>query len=142
MKLCGQCKDRCYCSAECQRLDWKTHKSSCSTGPKLCQPLGKGIDPAEQFAENHLCQYVPIAGKGAGVVARDFIPTGEIIVQDQHLLCISGEELGLSDIWSDSNHPVVKFDRQHALIKEKFQRLSETDQAKAWSHPSPKISLS
>ena len=133
IKLCGQCKNRCYCSAECQRLDWKTHKSSC---PKSCQRLGKGLDPVELFVESPYCRYVPIPGKGAGVVAKDFIAAGEIIIQDEPLLCISGEELGLSDICSETNRPAVKFDRQHALINEKFQRLSETDQAKVGSNGS------
>ena len=75
VKLCGRCKDRCYCSAECQRADWKTHKTSCCKN--ICQQpdvLGKSFDPfdpAEMFAEQHLCQFVPlIDGKGAGVVAK------------------------------------------------------------------------
>ncbi|CAK9092076.1 SET domain-containing protein 5 [Durusdinium trenchii] len=142
MKLCGQCKDRCYCSPECQRLDWKTHKTWCQKNAgkidqrvnQTLKVVGKGIDPAELFAEHPCCKYVAVIdGKGAGVIASDFIPAGEIIVRDQHILCITGDELGLSDIWSESNKPPAKFDRQHELIKEKFERLSESDQAKVLS---------
>lgn len=142
MKLCGQCKDRCYCSPECQRLDWKTHKTWCQKNAgkidqrvnQTLKVVGKGIDPAELFAEHPCCKYVAVIdGKGAGVIASDFIPAGEIIVRDQHILCITGDELGLSDIWSESNKPPAKFDRQHELIKEKFERLSESDQAKVRS---------
>lgn len=136
VKLCGRCKDRCYCSVECQRADWKTHKTSCCKN--ICQQpdvLGKSFDPfdpAEMFAEQHLCQFVPlIDGKGAGVVAKTFIPAGEIIVQDQPLMYIDEKELGVSDIWSSPM--TAKVDRRHALVKEKFQQLSEKDQAKVLS---------
>ena len=27
--VCGRCKDASYCSADCQKLDWKTHKGTC-----------------------------------------------------------------------------------------------------------------
>jgi hypothetical protein len=26
---CGECKKARYCSQECQKVDWKTHKKSC-----------------------------------------------------------------------------------------------------------------
>jgi len=29
MKRCGRCKARWYCSAECQKKDWNTHKKDC-----------------------------------------------------------------------------------------------------------------
>eukprot|EP00521_Asterionellopsis_glacialis_P009561 CAMPEP_0195289700 /NCGR_PEP_ID=MMETSP0707-20130614/5868_1 /TAXON_ID=33640 /ORGANISM="Asterionellopsis glacialis, Strain CCMP134" /LENGTH=379 /DNA_ID=CAMNT_0040349731 /DNA_START=245 /DNA_END=1384 /DNA_ORIENTATION=- len=31
LKACGRCKVATYCSAECQRKDWKNHKKICST---------------------------------------------------------------------------------------------------------------
>ena len=30
MKRCAKCKTRAYCSADCQRADWKLHKAECS----------------------------------------------------------------------------------------------------------------
>jgi hypothetical protein len=29
-KRCSRCKSACYCSQECQKLDWKRHKPSCA----------------------------------------------------------------------------------------------------------------
>lgn len=29
IKVCGKCKKRQYCSVECQRKDWRTHKQFC-----------------------------------------------------------------------------------------------------------------
>ena len=85
------------------------------------------------FAGDDFCGCVSIAGKGVGVVAKAFIPAGQIIVQDQHILLIDGKELGLSDLWSQSNKPADVYDRKHALIRKKFEQLSEGDQAKAAS---------
>jgi len=31
LKRCGGCGTTCYCSAECQRADWKEHKLVCKT---------------------------------------------------------------------------------------------------------------
>lgn len=108
--------------------DWKTHKKSCCKNiGQQADVLGKSLDPfdpAETFAEQHLCQFVPlIDGKGAGVVAKTLISAGEIIVQDKPLMIlmyIDGKELGVSDRSSP------------ATAKEKFQQLSE-NQAKVLS---------
>jgi len=41
LKLCGQCLVACYCSAECQRKHWKTHKLTCKPkGRKHCNTCG------------------------------------------------------------------------------------------------------
>lgn len=29
LKLCGRCRKSRYCCVDCQRTDWKRHKSSC-----------------------------------------------------------------------------------------------------------------
>eukprot|EP00536_Pseudo-nitzschia_multiseries_P006578 jgi/Psemu1/15633/gm1.15633_g len=34
MKCCGRCKNVNYCSRECQRKDWKTHKKTCYNNKK------------------------------------------------------------------------------------------------------------
>lgn len=49
-------------------------------------------------------------------------------MQDQPLMYIDEKELGVSDIWSSPM--TAKVDRKHAIVKEKFQQLSEKDQAK------------
>ena len=131
LKFCGGCKDRCYCSAGCQRSDWKTHKASCQ---KSCRKAdGKGLhhfDPADLSGdnENAFCDFVLVAGKGAGAVAKAFIPAGEIIVQDQALLYVAEHELGISGIWSST--PADKVERKNALVKQQFEQLSGKEQAK------------
>lgn len=34
LKKCGRCSPAKYCSAQCQRVDWKKHKATCLTGGK------------------------------------------------------------------------------------------------------------
>ena len=33
LKVCSRCRRARYCSVECQRSDWKQHKSICSSPP-------------------------------------------------------------------------------------------------------------
>ena len=35
---CSKCKKVYYCSKECQKSDWKTHKLSCSTSQNDDKP--------------------------------------------------------------------------------------------------------
>jgi len=35
LKRCGGCNLTCYCSAECQRTDWKEHKLVCRTAKNI-----------------------------------------------------------------------------------------------------------
>ena len=47
-KTCGRCMARAYCSTECQRADWKRHKSSCQSveGPEASADAKAGLDPS------------------------------------------------------------------------------------------------
>jgi hypothetical protein len=35
-KHCGACKRVFYCSSDCQKADWKVHKTSCASRIKIC----------------------------------------------------------------------------------------------------------
>eukprot|EP00820_Chromera_velia_P015276 Cvel_5926.t1-p1 / transcript=Cvel_5926.t1 / gene=Cvel_5926 / organism=Chromera_velia_CCMP2878 / gene_product=SET domain-containing protein 14, putative / transcript_product=SET domain-containing protein 14, putative / location=Cvel_scaffold283:75010-76356(-) / protein_length=202 / sequence_SO=supercontig / SO=protein_coding / is_pseudo=false len=41
LKKCGQCKNREYCSVECQKVDWKTHKELCKAKKEARRKLVK-----------------------------------------------------------------------------------------------------
>ncbi|PVH80401.1 hypothetical protein DL98DRAFT_654798 [Cadophora sp. DSE1049] len=40
LKACGRCKRVRYCSIECQKTDWKSHKLACATQTSTPQPPG------------------------------------------------------------------------------------------------------
>jgi len=47
-KACNQCKAACYCSAECQKSDWRVHKQECKTFEKfevVCLKILEMIEP-------------------------------------------------------------------------------------------------
>lgn len=44
---CGACKSKIYCSAECQRLDWKFHKRNCSPAKPTVNPVKPPPLPAK-----------------------------------------------------------------------------------------------
>lgn len=57
LKRCGRCKSIWYCSPECQRLDWKTHKEVCvPPSPNRAEPKRACIE-AEQVLEERQCRY-------------------------------------------------------------------------------------
>lgn len=51
LKACAKCRDAVYCSRDCQKSDWKTHKKSCNkdaVGSNDQDPssgVSKGLDP-------------------------------------------------------------------------------------------------
>ncbi|KII85003.1 hypothetical protein PLICRDRAFT_45856 [Plicaturopsis crispa FD-325 SS-3] len=47
-KRCSACMRACYCSSECQKMDWKTHKPACRERKQLkalAKKLGQGKPP-------------------------------------------------------------------------------------------------
>lgn len=46
---CGRCKRQRYCSRECQRADWREHKSDCSDGLCLIQKPFTAIQNGKWF---------------------------------------------------------------------------------------------
>ena len=48
--VCGRCKRAKYCSKECQRADWRKHKSCCLPAPKSDKSAAKSDPPGKQAA--------------------------------------------------------------------------------------------
>ena len=44
-KICSNCKARKFCSIECQRKDWKTHKNNCTPGREASAAASLHVDP-------------------------------------------------------------------------------------------------
>ncbi|KAK7001717.1 SET domain-containing protein [Favolaschia claudopus] len=61
---CWRCKERYYCGTECQHADWSAHKDNCKPS-------------------NRLVAVVDIPGKGKGVIARERIPRGTLLVAEK-----------------------------------------------------------
>ena len=66
-KRCGKCGSVWYCSRDCQRRDWKTHKINCN--------------PYEIRESN---------GNGLGVFATCNLEIGDLIVRENPILYIDG----------------------------------------------------
>jgi hypothetical protein len=56
LQTCGRCRAIEYCSVECQRLDWKRHKTACTPpNPSAYQPVlmrRSSVQPAESQKSN------------------------------------------------------------------------------------------
>ena len=58
MKLCGKCKTNYYCSADCQREDWPSHRSCCindKSSKRICrkiQNIAARMFEEKKFFEN------------------------------------------------------------------------------------------
>ncbi len=42
LKRCGRCRTAAYCSPECQKADWKTHRETCSGPREVPTPSNQG----------------------------------------------------------------------------------------------------
>ncbi|KAJ7240144.1 hypothetical protein B0H12DRAFT_1237408 [Mycena haematopus] len=49
LKRCSTCKNRFYCSAQCQKNDWKGHKWNCSVLPVDGLPAATVVEIDDQF---------------------------------------------------------------------------------------------
>ncbi|KAK7053564.1 SET domain-containing protein [Favolaschia claudopus] len=61
---CGKCKNRLYCSRECQKKHWPIHKTQC--GVKF-----------------PTIEIVDIPGKGKGVITKEHIARGTLIISEK-----------------------------------------------------------
>ena len=53
--LCGACKGPVYCSAECQKREWKKHKPVCKRQVELyAQPVDEGAELLGEKKEGHV----------------------------------------------------------------------------------------
>lgn len=77
---CAGCCLVTYCSRECQRNDWTTHKPTCKIGKKIralnVSILFDFIKNMLLIAAENYTECVQIEGKGRGIVARKLIPAG------------------------------------------------------------------
>ncbi|KAK7053565.1 SET domain-containing protein [Favolaschia claudopus] len=73
-KTCSKCKQKNYCSVECQRKDWFAHKRDCQ--------------PRREFPRIAI---IDIPGKGKGVVALERIPRGTLIVAEKPRIILPTE---------------------------------------------------
>lgn len=72
VKRCARCQIAVYCSQECQRSDWKTHKRACKA-PGSSGAAGMGMRASDYY--NKVAHTVPEARHLAGLVNLT-LPTG------------------------------------------------------------------
>jgi len=90
LKLCGKCKKRKFCSSECQKKDWTTHKVFCGKVGEL------GFDFEIKKAE----------GKGFGLFAKRDFEQYEKIMLERHCLELKNREIP-NDLSSIPHIPVT-----------------------------------
>ena len=99
-KTCSNCHNVSYCSKNCQKLDWKRHKTECRQNITIKSfhgnggvniPLNISIQPAKSsfidfdaLPASFICTEIP--GKGEGLVATRDIAYGELIIQEMPIM--------------------------------------------------------
>ncbi|XP_061169564.1 uncharacterized protein LOC133178927 [Saccostrea echinata] len=68
LKVCQRCKVQKYCSAECQKADWKKHKSNCTKKEKPTQRSERGADDSLPICANCKSQSAAFRCTGCRVV--------------------------------------------------------------------------
>ncbi|KAI1270369.1 hypothetical protein F5Y18DRAFT_421861 [Xylariaceae sp. FL1019] len=68
-KKCSKCREILYCSRECQKSDWKTHKKDCARIANLNTALGE--IPKSFEARNMMCSHPEEWFRDQEVDARD-----------------------------------------------------------------------
>ncbi|XP_062588473.1 uncharacterized protein LOC134250136 isoform X2 [Saccostrea cucullata] len=68
MKVCQRCKIQKYCSPECQKADWQTHKSHCSQEEKSTSRNEKVSDVPSPICANCRSQSARLRCSGCRVV--------------------------------------------------------------------------
>ncbi|KAJ7606967.1 hypothetical protein DFH06DRAFT_236314 [Mycena polygramma] len=86
---CGRCRRYLYCSTECQRKDWPAHK-------KECKPL-------------LIIAIVDIPGKGKGVIAKENIARGTLIVSERPRIILPADDRKLDQAISRLSEEDLSF---------------------------------
>ena len=48
LRVCGRCRDNFYCSIECQRADWESHRPLCREFRRTCDVCDAVADAADR----------------------------------------------------------------------------------------------
>ena len=83
LSQCAGCCEVSYCSQQCQRTHWKTHKIA-------CKPYKVG----------------PVPGKGLGLLATRTIKLGELIMRERPTLIKQQNHPSLLEQFSKLNKPI------------------------------------